>query len=184
MAQQFIVIRPLFVAEGAHGVDSRGAVRRDEAGAQRHSDESQRRRGQTTGSEPFSSNRSDSPSLPRRRRPPARWPRRPRSSSRPAQHHTAHLRRRRPQRHPQADLARALRHRVGQHAVEPDRRQQRGQAARTRPAEPLIMRSRNTFSRTCCGMVRRFSTGRFASSSLTTRRHAGSIAFGSSDVRT
>ena len=36
-------------------------------------------------------------------------------------------RRRRAERHPQADLPRALRHRVGEHAVEPDGRQQRRQ---------------------------------------------------------
>ena len=49
------------------------------------------------------------------------------------QHETPHVRGVCAERHPQAEFSRPLRHRVGEHAVEPERRQQRGERRRTPP---------------------------------------------------
>ena len=56
------------------------------------------------------------------------------------------------ERHAQPDLPRALGDRVGQHAVESDRRQQRRERRERARTACVIKRSRNTFSRTCSGM--------------------------------
>ena len=80
------------------------------------------------------------------------------------QHHRAHPRRRRAERHAQR--------RSRASAATPCRRARRrarppraaSPAARTPPTASLIIRSRKTFSRTCCGIVFRSSTGRFGSS--------------------
>ena len=68
-----------------------------------------------------------------------------------AEHHGPDARRVGAQRHAHAEFVGALRDRVGEHAVEADRSQERREQGKG--DRVVIIQSRNSFSRTSCGSV-------------------------------
>ena len=159
----------LFVAQRAHRIDLRGAVRGHAAPRQgRPRPAEPRTATSVAGSHAFISYSSDVAALAdcdRARQ--TRRRRRPASSAPPAAASSRRTRDgARAERHAQADLARPLRHRVGEHAVEADRRQQRRQTREQRQTA-----SSSSDRGTCCrapaaSSVFRSSSGRFGSSRL------------------
>ena len=156
------------VSERRHRVHARGAERGHEAGAERDHGEQRRRRRED---DRVVALQLEQQRLPRGRpAPPAPGPtRRRRASSRPPATASSGARGRARRRAPSAGRSRAC---AAPRCRRARRRGRRRRAAwpapRTPPTARVIMRSRKTFSRTCCSIVRRSSTGRFGSRRATT----------------